>query len=72
MTETLERPTLHRDADVVARLRAHLDRERPPTPPDAGRFHGVFATVAYGHTTDVAAVVSFLAGPEAGYATGAN
>lgn len=32
----------------------------------------VSALGRYGHTSDVAAMVSFLAGPEAGYITGAN
>jgi 3-oxoacyl-[acyl-carrier protein] reductase len=32
----------------------------------------VMALGRYGHTTDVAAFVSFLAGPESGYITGAN
>ncbi len=32
----------------------------------------VVALGRYGHTNDVAAVVSFLAGPESGYVTGAN
>lgn len=32
MTVILTRPTRHRDVDVVARLRAHLDREQPSTP----------------------------------------
>lgn len=32
----------------------------------------VSALGRYGHTTDVAAMVSFLSGPEAGYITGAN
>jgi 3-oxoacyl-[acyl-carrier protein] reductase len=32
----------------------------------------VTAQGRYGHTTDVASFVAFLAGPEAGYITGAN
>ena len=44
--------------------------------PDEGEFaDAVRQTTAlgrYGHTSDIAAVVSFLAGPESGYVTGAN
>ncbi len=44
--------------------------------PDDGDFaeslKQVTAQGRYGHTSDVAAVVSFLAGPESGYVTGAN
>ncbi|MBU9765662.1 3-oxoacyl-ACP reductase FabG [Mycobacterium sp. TNTM28] len=44
--------------------------------PDEGEFaDAVRQTTAlgrYGHTADIAAVVSFLAGPESGYVTGAN
>lgn len=44
--------------------------------PDEGEFaDGLRAMVAlgrYGHTSDVAALVSFLAGPESSYITGAN
>ncbi|KUI34671.1 oxidoreductase [Mycobacterium sp. IS-1496] len=44
--------------------------------PDSGDFaeslKRVTAQGRYGHTTDVAAFVSFLAGPESGYITGAN
>lgn len=44
--------------------------------PDEGEFADVVrqttALGRYGHTGDIAAVVSFLAGPESGYVTGAN
>ncbi|OMC39868.1 oxidoreductase [Mycobacterium sp. GA-1841] len=44
--------------------------------PDEGEFaDAVRQTTAlgrYGHTSDIASVVSFLAGPESGYVTGAN
>lgn len=44
--------------------------------PDEGEFADSIRQVGtlgrYGHTGDVAAVVSFLAGPESGYITGAN
>jgi 3-oxoacyl-[acyl-carrier protein] reductase len=44
--------------------------------PDAGDFAEslklVTAQGRYGHTTDVASFVAFLAGPESGYITGAN
>jgi 3-oxoacyl-[acyl-carrier protein] reductase len=44
--------------------------------PDAGDFAESLKVVTtqgrYGHTTDVASFVSFLAGPESGYITGAN
>jgi 3-oxoacyl-[acyl-carrier protein] reductase len=44
--------------------------------PEEGEFaeslKQVTALGRYGHTSDVAAIVSFLAGPEAGYVTGAN
>lgn len=44
--------------------------------PDEGEFASVVrqttALGRYGHTRDIAAVVSFLAGPESGYVTGAN
>jgi 3-oxoacyl-[acyl-carrier protein] reductase len=44
--------------------------------PDEGEFaeslKQVVALGRYGHVGDVAAVVSFLAGPESGYVTGAN
>lgn len=44
--------------------------------PDEGEFaEGLKQVVAlgrYGHTSDVAALVAFLAGPESGYITGAN
>jgi 3-oxoacyl-[acyl-carrier protein] reductase len=44
--------------------------------PDEGEFaeslKQVTALGRYGHTSDVAALVSFLAGPESGYVTGAN
>ncbi len=44
--------------------------------PDEGQFaeslKQVVALGRYGHVGDVAAVVSFLAGPESGYVTGAN
>ncbi|TGB38548.1 SDR family oxidoreductase [Mycolicibacterium peregrinum] len=44
--------------------------------PDEGEFAEVVrqttALGRYGHTRDIAAVVSFLAGPESGYVTGAN
>ncbi|BBX25052.1 SDR family oxidoreductase [Mycolicibacterium alvei] len=44
--------------------------------PDQGEFaeaaKGVVALGRYGNTSDIAAVVSFLAGPESGYVTGAN
>ncbi|MGV0745838.1 SDR family oxidoreductase [Mycolicibacterium sp. XJ870] len=44
--------------------------------PDEGEFADLTrqatALGRYGHTSDVAAVVSFLAGPESGYVTGAN
>ncbi|MGW4098247.1 3-oxoacyl-ACP reductase family protein [Mycobacterium sp. NPDC004974] len=44
--------------------------------PDQGEFaeaaKGVVALGRYGHTSDIAAVVSFLAGPESGFVTGAN
>ena len=44
--------------------------------PDSGDFaeslKQVTAQGRYGHTSDVAAIVSFLAGPESGYVTGAN
>jgi NAD(P)-dependent dehydrogenase (short-subunit alcohol dehydrogenase family) len=49
---------------------------RPDANPDEGEFaeslKQVTAQGRYGHTSDVAAVVSFLAGPESGYVTGAN
>jgi 3-oxoacyl-[acyl-carrier protein] reductase len=44
--------------------------------PDEGEFADVVrqttALGRYGHTSDIAAVVSFLAGPESSYVTGAN
>ena len=44
--------------------------------PDEGEFaDGLRSLVAlgrYGHTSDIAAIVSFLAGPESGFVTGAN
>jgi 3-oxoacyl-[acyl-carrier protein] reductase len=44
--------------------------------PDGGDFAESLKVVTaqgrYGHTSDVAALVSFLAGPESGYITGAN
>jgi len=44
--------------------------------PDGGDFAESLKLVTtqgrYGHTTDVASLVSFLAGPESGYITGAN
>ncbi|WP_237570074.1 3-oxoacyl-ACP reductase family protein [Mycolicibacterium lacusdiani] len=51
-----------------------------PIDTDANPDHGDFAESLklvtaqgrYGHTTDVASFVAFLAGPEAGYITGAN
>ncbi|WP_006242819.1 SDR family oxidoreductase [Mycolicibacterium tusciae] len=51
-----------------------------PIDTDANPDHGDFAESLkvvttqgrYGHTTDVASFVSFLAGPESGYITGAN
>lgn len=51
-----------------------------PINTDANPDHGDFAESLkavttqgrYGHTTDVAALVAFLAGPESGYITGAN
>jgi 3-oxoacyl-[acyl-carrier protein] reductase len=44
----------------------------PPEGDFAESLKSIVALGRYGETTDVAALVSFLAGPEAGYITGAN
>ncbi len=50
-----------------------IDTDANPADGDfAESLKEVMALGRYGHTTDVAAVVSFLAGPESGYVTGAN
>jgi len=50
-----------------------IDTDANPADGDfAESLKEVVALGRYGHTTDVAAVVSFLAGPESGYVTGAN
>ena len=50
-----------------------IDTDMNPAEGDfAESLKQVMALGRYGHTTDVAALVSFLAGPEAGFITGAN
>jgi 3-oxoacyl-[acyl-carrier protein] reductase len=50
-----------------------IDTEANPDDGDfADSLKQVTAQGRYGHTRDVAAIVSFLAGPESGYVTGAN
>ena len=50
-----------------------IDTDMNPSEGDfAESLKQVMALGRYGHTNDVAAIVSFLAGPEAGYVTGAN